>query len=65
MMLSSAASSSSLQPGFSSGNSTSPTSPEDQPNPLADLRLLLQFVARAFYEVCHILLFDQLIRKEA
>ncbi|KAA1065223.1 hypothetical protein PGT21_032873 [Puccinia graminis f. sp. tritici] len=64
-MPSSAASSPSLQPGFSSGNSTSPTSPEDQPDPLADLRLLLQFVARAFYEVRHILLFDQLIRKEA
>ncbi|KAI9618891.1 hypothetical protein H4Q26_012145 [Puccinia striiformis f. sp. tritici PST-130] len=64
-MLSSAASSPSLQPGFSSGNSTQPTSPEDQNDPLADLRLLLQYVARSFYEVRHILLFDQLIRKEA
>jgi len=64
-MLSSAASSPSLQPGFSSGNSTSPTSPEDQPDPLADIRLLLQYVARAFYEVRHILLFELLIRKEA
>ncbi|OAV92614.1 hypothetical protein PTTG_09181 [Puccinia triticina 1-1 BBBD Race 1] len=64
-MPSSAASSPSFQPGFSSGNSTSPTSPEDQTDPLADIRLLLQYVARAFYEVRQILLFDQLIRKEA
>ncbi|KAH9815404.1 TFIIE alpha subunit-domain-containing protein [Melampsora americana] len=32
---------------------------------LADIRLLLQYVSRAFYEVRHILLLDQLIRKEA
>lgn len=64
-MLSSAASSPSLPPGFSSGNSTSPTSPEDLVDPLADIRLLLQYVARAFYEARHILLCDQLIRKEA
>ncbi|MBW0542164.1 hypothetical protein O181_081879 [Austropuccinia psidii MF-1] len=65
-VLSSAASSPLIQPPpSSSGESTTPTSPEDNLDPLADIRLLLQYVARAFYEARHILLFDQLIRKEA
>ncbi|EGG06959.1 uncharacterized protein MELLADRAFT_106301 [Melampsora larici-populina 98AG31] len=39
--------------------------PDDNIDTLADIRLLLQYVSRAFYEVRHILLLDQLIRKEA
>lgn len=39
--------------------------PDKDVDTLADIRLLLQYVSRAFYEVRHILLLDQLIRKEA
>ncbi|KAI8457336.1 transcription initiation factor TFIIE alpha subunit [Phakopsora pachyrhizi] len=62
--LSSAASSPSVLPNQSSA-STSPTSLEDNADILSDIRLLIQYVSRAFYEVRHILLFEQLIRKEA
>lgn len=53
-----------LHAGPSSTNGTL-TNPEEATESLTDIRQLLQFVARAFYEVRHILLIDQLVRKEA
>ncbi|KAG0148900.1 hypothetical protein CROQUDRAFT_669590 [Cronartium quercuum f. sp. fusiforme G11] len=55
-----------LQAGPSSSMlSVASNKAEENIDPLADVRQLLQYVARAFYEVRHILLFDQLVRKEA
>ncbi|KAI8450005.1 hypothetical protein BY996DRAFT_6417820 [Phakopsora pachyrhizi] len=44
---------------------TSPTLPENDVNLLYDICLLFQYISCVLYEVCHILLFEQLIWKEA